>query len=142
MNCGKAGRVDDRPRGAGRAHNDVGLCHPAVEFVERPSRAAPIRRQTPGPLEAAIDDNDLADSFVFEITERLLGHFAGADHDHCLVVEAVKNALAEVTDCHARNGDTSRGQFRLMANAGRDAEGSLKQRIRKRPARVVVYAMR
>ena len=45
-----------------------------------------------GTVEIAIEDDDLPRAGVGEVVQRFLGHLAGADHEHALVVEPLEDA--------------------------------------------------
>ncbi len=72
-----------------------------MELIPGDRAAVPMRGQFARPLVAAVDDGDLMRSFLAQIAERFRGHFAGADHDHVLVVESFENLPAEIGHGHA-----------------------------------------
>ena len=50
-----------------------------------------------------IDHRNLPRAFVAQVAQRLFGHFAGADHQRLLIVEALEDLPGEVGHRHAGN---------------------------------------
>ena len=100
-----------------------------------PGRGTPFHSvgERSGPLEIAVEDDDLPCAGVGQVVQRFLGHLAGADHQHALVVEPLEDARGEIGDRHAGDAHAVAMERRFVGDAAGDAEGGLEQAVRHRP---------
>ena len=69
---------------------------------------------------------------VAQVAERFVGHLAGADHQHVLVVEPLEHAAGEVGDRHAGDAHAVLVQVGFVVHAAGGAQGRLKQLVHHR----------
>ena len=89
-------------------------------------------------LEAAIDHGHVVRAFVLQVAQRLLAHFAGADHQHVLVVESLEDLAGEIADRHAGNADAPLVQRGFGGHALGHADRGLKDAVRQRAGALAV----
>ena len=102
-------------------------------------RARPLHcRANFGALEVPIDDRYPACALVAKISQRFFGHFAGADHQRLLVVEAFEYLPGEIGHCHAGNAHAALVDGRFGGHAAGDADRRLKCRVQQRAGVVAI----
>ena len=96
------------------------------------------RGQCCGAIRAAVADDDVPHTLRLQVRQCFLGHLAGADNQHGLVVETIEDAAAKLTNRYAGDRDAALSEFRFRPDAAGDADGSLEHRVCQRAAGFVV----
>src|SRR3954451_9671226 len=89
-------------------------------------------RERFGPRATAVDERNLPRAFINQVAERFLAHFAGADDEDVLVVEALKDAFGKLSHGDTGNADALLLDRRFGGDALCYSEGSLKGSILQR----------
>ena len=83
-------------------------------------------------MEVAIQHGDVPRAGIDQVLQRLLGHLAGADHQHPLIVEPLEDSRGEIGDRHAGDADAMAVERGFAGHAAGHAERGLEQAVRQR----------
>lgn len=133
MDCAELLGGDDCPSGAGGADDQIRGGKGRVQFPPGAGPPVPMCGQLAGALETAVDNGYQLCPFVPKVTQRLLRHFAGADDERLLVVEAFEDSAGEVGHCHAGNAHSALVDGGFGGYAAGDADGRLESLVQERP---------
>ena len=86
-----------------------------------------------GAFHVAIENHQVLRADVGQVSQRFLGHFAGADHEHLFVVEPLEDPRGEVGNRHAGNAEAMAVERGFVGHAPGDAHGRLEQVMRHGP---------